>query len=133
MDQSQLSVRFKNFADIECKGSSRLYELLSRKIAEDDEILELSSFARIGQPVPNLLLGAVHYLLLKGRDHLLRDYYPSIVPDPKEIEGAFVHFKDFCQIYRDEIISLLKIKLVQTNEVRRCAYLYPTFVMFIIK
>ncbi|MBM7717313.1 hypothetical protein JOC94_004340 [Bacillus thermophilus] len=127
MDQSQLSVRFKNFADIECKGSSRLYELLSRKIAEDDEILELCSFAKVGQPVPNLLLGAVHYLLLKGRDHLLRDYYPSIVPDPKEIEGAFVHFKDFCQIYRDEIISLLTIKLVQTNEVRRCAYLYPTF------
>lgn len=119
MDKSQLSLRFTNFANIECKGSSQLYEVLSRKIAEDDEILEICSFARVGQPVPNMLLGAVHYLLLKGKDHLLKEYYPSMVPNPKEIEGAFVHFKDFCQIYRNEIISLLKIKLVQTNEVRR--------------
>lgn len=40
---------------------------------------------------------------------------------------SFKHFKNFCKLYRDEIISILKTKLVQTNEVRRCTYLYPSF------
>jgi hypothetical protein len=127
LDKDQLSQKFKNFASSECKGSSKLYEFLSRKIAEDDEMLELSSSGRVGQPVPNLLFGAVHYLLLKGRDHVLKEFYPSIVQNPKELEESFTHFKNFCQIYRDEIDSILKSKLVQTNEVRRCAYLYPSF------
>lgn len=127
MDKALLSERFKRFADLECRGSSRLYEFLSHKIAEDDEMLELSSFARAGQPIPNLLFGAVHYLLQKGSNHALKEYYPSIVQNPKEIENSYTHFKDFCQFNREEIISVLKTKLVQTNEVRRCAYLYPSF------
>lgn len=65
--------------------------------------------------------------MLKGKNHFLKEYYPSIVQNPKELEDVFIHFKHFCQIYRNEIISILKSKLVQTNEVRRCAYLYPTF------
>lgn len=36
-------------------------------------------------------------------------------------------FKDFCNVFRDDIIPILKSKLVQTNEVRRCAYLYQIF------
>ncbi|MDP4147724.1 MAG: DUF2332 domain-containing protein, partial [Bacillota bacterium] len=108
-------------------GSSELYEHLSLKIAEDEEMLKLSSYAQKGQPVPNLLFGAIHYLLLQGKEHVLKDYYPSIVTSPKEIESSFIPFKDFCQVYRDEIICILESKLVQTNEVRRCAYLYPTF------
>lgn len=127
LDKFLISEMFKNFADYECEGSSRLYEFLSRQIAKDDELLELCAFARDGQPVPNLFLGAVHYLLLKGKKHALKEYYASIVQNPKELEEVFIHFKDFCQIYRNEIISILKSKLVQTNEVRRCAYLYPTF------
>jgi hypothetical protein len=128
MERSQLSLRFKNFANIECKGSSRLYELLSLKISEDNEIIEMCAEAQNGQPVPNLLLGAVHYLLLKGKEHKLKEYYPSITNHPRKIdEDSFVYFKDFCKVYRDEIVSILKNKLVQTNEIRRCAYLYPIF------
>ena len=127
MDIAQLSERFRTFAKRECEGSSELYEYLSFEIAKDDEILELSSYARDGQPIPNLLFGAVHYLLLKGNNHVLKEYYPSIVGQPKKLQEAYIHFKKFCQIYRSEIISILKMKLVQTNEVRRCAYLYPVF------
>ncbi|MCM3736797.1 DUF2332 domain-containing protein [Bacillus cytotoxicus] len=127
MNTTQLSERFKNFAKLECRGSSELYEYLSVKISEDEELLELCMNSREGQPVPNLLLGAVHYLLLKGEEHVLKEYYPSITNNPREIEDSFVYFKDFCQVYKAEIISLLKSKLVQTNEVRRCAYLYPIF------
>ncbi|MBG9545066.1 hypothetical protein ABE29_20565 [Cytobacillus firmus] len=122
-----LSKTFLTFAERECKGSSLLYEYLSKKIASNETLLEICSSARAGQPVPNLLFGAVHYLLLNGKEHPLKEYYPSIVNNPKLFNESFEDFKDFCLKYRNEIESILKTKLVQTNEVRRCAYLYPAF------
>ena len=128
MDKSQLSLRFKNFSNIECKGSSELYEFLSLKVSEDDEMLELCFEAKSGQPVPNLLFGAIHYLLLKGKEHQLKRYYTTLTNPPRKVEDeTFFYFKDFCNVHREEIIPILKGKLVQTNEVRRCAYLYPIF------
>ncbi|MEC5424736.1 DUF2332 domain-containing protein [Virgibacillus sp. C22-A2] len=128
MDKSQLSLRFINFANFECKESSELYEFLSLKVSEDDDILTLCSEAQKGQPAPNLLFGAVHYLLLKGNEHQLKEYYPSLTKYPRKIDAkTFGYFKEFCIDYRGEIALILKSKLVQTNEVRRCAYLYPTF------
>lgn len=127
MNFIQLSERFKNFAKLECSGSSALYEHLANKISEDEALLELCTHAQEGQPVPNLLLGSVHYLLLKGTEHPLKDYYPSVTAQHKSPEGSFVHFKDFCEIHRNKIIPILQKRLVQTNEVRRCAYLYPIF------
>lgn len=127
MKKRLLSEKFRNFSKNECKGSSDLYEHLSFRIAEDEEILALASHAREGQPVPNLLFGAVHYLLLKGKNHCLNEFYLSIVKNPENPEESYFYFKDFCNQYTDEIIHILKNKLVQTNEVRRCAYLFPTF------
>lgn len=83
--------------------------------------------AREGQPIPNLLFGAVHYLLLNGADHPLKEFYPSIVSNPKSYKQSFKYFKDFCLRYQSEIESIMQSRLVQTNEVRRCAYLYPVF------
>ncbi|MFD1851288.1 DUF2332 domain-containing protein [Oceanobacillus bengalensis] len=127
MEQNILSEKFINFAIKECKGSSQLYEYLSLKVAEDKEILKLASHAREGQPVPNLLFGAVHYLLLKGKTHNLKEFYPSITKKSRSVEESYAYFKDFCELYTDEVIPILKNKLVQTNEVRRCSYLFPTF------
>lgn len=109
-----LSKTFLNFAEKECKGSSLLYEFLSIKISADDDLLSICSTARERQPIPNLLFGAVHYLLLKGIDHPLKDFYSSIVCNPKSYKDSFEHFKDFCLINR---IEILKTKFVQTNEV----------------
>ncbi|WP_096153565.1 MULTISPECIES: DUF2332 domain-containing protein [Bacillus] len=122
-----LSQTFLNFAEKECKWSSLLYEFLSIKISKDDKLLEICSYAGKGQPVPNLLFGAVHYLLIKGKNHPLKEFYPSIVSNPKSYKDSFEFFKDFCLKYKNEIESILKTRLVQTNEVRRCAYLYPVF------
>jgi hypothetical protein len=122
-----ISDRFKVFAKRECKGSSPLYEHLSENIAEDDTLLQIASHARPGQPVPNLFLGAVHYLLLRGKSHELSEYYGSIFNNPREALTAYDSFKDFCLQHENEIIPILESKLVQTNEVRRCAYLYPAF------
>ncbi|MFA2692043.1 DUF2332 domain-containing protein [Bacillus mycoides] len=128
LTREQIANLFRNFSANECKGSSVLYEYLSIKISEDEEVLTLASYAQPGQPVPNLLLGAVHYLLLKGKEHSLKNYYQSLVENADiNFENAFYQFKDFYHVYPEEIISLLQTKLVQTNEVRRCAYLYPSF------
>lgn len=127
MNKEQLATRFTNFAHHECEGSSPLYKMLSLKIAKDDDLLELCTHARSGQPVPNLLFGAVHYLLLTGHNDKLREFYPSIVANPKDKNDAFPYFKAFCMAHKEEIIALLQTKLVQTNEVRRCGYLYPVF------
>ncbi|MCA1009128.1 DUF2332 domain-containing protein [Halobacillus halophilus] len=124
---SKLASIYRTFAQEECRGVSRLYEVLARNIAEDEDILKLSEKANKGQPVPNLLFGAVHYLLLQGKPHKLNHFYRSITEQPENPENVFPYFKNFCRMYSKEIESLLKTKLVQTNEVRRCAYLYPVF------
>ena len=82
MDRDKPADRFNAFADRECAGSSGLYEYLSLRIAEDDDLLEIASAARPGQPVPNLFFGAVHALLLKGTTHPLKHYYKSAVGNP---------------------------------------------------
>ncbi|WP_407055990.1 DUF2332 domain-containing protein [Paenibacillus dendritiformis] len=127
LGNASLSDRFARFARQECAGSCDLYEHLAQRIAADDELLRIASHARPGQPVPNLLFGAVQYLLLAGADHELRRYYDGLVEEPGDIRQSFPPFKDFCLKYADDIVPLLKTKIVQTNEVRRCAYLYPSF------
>ncbi|WP_093045719.1 DUF2332 domain-containing protein [Thalassobacillus cyri] len=127
MEKNEIAAKFLDFAELECKGSSALYQFLSVKIAGNEELLQLSSYARRGQPIPNLLFGAVHQLLLAGNTHELGHFYPSITGKPKQVEGSFSSFLDFCRTYQKEIIAILQEKLVQTNEVRRCAYLYPLF------
>lgn len=127
MIQSVISNRFKTFADMECKGVSALYGQLARDVARDAELLDMCTNAREGQPIPNLFLGAVHYLLLQGYEHELKHFYGSMVSFPKEAKDSFPYFKDFCLRNKDSIISILKSKVVQTNEVRRCGYLYPCF------
>lgn len=127
MARSHLAMVFQHFGEVECKNISPLYESLSLKIANDSEMLELSSHAHAGQPVPNLLFASVQYLLLKGEKHPLKRFYPFLTEDFKKPEDAFRDFKDFCSTYRSDIIALLLKRNVQTNEVRRCAYLYPVF------
>ncbi|QQE77197.1 DUF2332 domain-containing protein [Alicyclobacillus sp. SO9] len=127
MDEKLLAERFKRFAEHECKGSSPLYEFLSQQISEDGDLLALSSFCSSGQPVPNLFLGSVHYLLLLGVKHELGEYYASLAKNPRSPEGSFLPFKDFCLQHGSEIIKILQSRRVQTNEVRRCTYLYPSF------
>ncbi|WP_026570022.1 MULTISPECIES: DUF2332 domain-containing protein [Sediminibacillus] len=126
MTVDSLSERFRSFSLNECRGSSRLYECLAEEIANDAEVLVMSEHANPGQPIPNLLLGAVHYLL-QDSQHPLKQFYPSLTANPAMPEKAFPWFKDFCRIHEKGIKQLITKKLVQTNEVRRCAYLYPVF------
>src|ERR1700731_618342 len=95
-----LSRRFQQFAEHECHDASPLYERLCLGIAADTEILTLAAYTRKGQPVPNLFLGAVQYLLLKGVQHPLASFYPSISGLPSEpsnwTEDPYPYFRAFC-------------------------------------
>ena len=119
---------FDKFADVEAHGSSPLYESLSHGIAEDEELLTLAEEVPDDQPAPNLLFAAVQYLLFERPEEVLVDYFPSITTSPKSArEGAYEAFREFCLSHRDDIISLLQSRRVQTNVIRRSSILLPVF------
>lgn len=121
---AKLSQQFRTFAKNECENSSPLYEHLAIKIADDDELLNIATFIPQGQPVPNLLLAGVQYLLSSSEDELVH-FYPSLTTTPKALNEVYPVFKAFVLSHSDELKTLFQEKLVQRNEIRRCSYLYP--------
>jgi hypothetical protein len=117
---------FEQFARRETIDRSQLYGRLSLSIARDPELLALAAHARVGQPVPNLLFGAVQYLLLRDQTQPLTMYYPGLTehPDPGD---PFPVFRAFCLERAGEIATLLETRLVQTAHVSRCTCLLPAF------
>lgn len=124
MNLEKTKERFIEFAESECKGNSQLYNQLSNHIANDEDLLKVASKTRPGQPIPNIFLAAVHYLLLKKSDNELAKYYPSI--QKKQVsEIPFPLFKTFCIENEEKIIDIISKRIVQTNVISRCAYLMP--------
>src|SRR5688572_7952254 len=89
---NQLAQRFewhaKNIYGVASINSSPLYAQLSLEAAMDPAILSLVAAADLSQQVSNLLLGAVHFLLLSGVPSPLADYYPSLSPNPRPPQEA---------------------------------------------
>lgn len=105
--------------------ASPLYEFLSAKIASDEDLLELA-LQVVNTPMPLVFLGSVQYLLSKYPEHPLRGYYASYRDPPMPIDSDTLrHFKEFVLSHKAELVPLLRTRLVQTNEVRRCALLLP--------
>jgi hypothetical protein len=127
MEPGRVAEQIRRFATHTCRGQSPLYEALCERIVDDQALLAIAATAPEGQLVGNLLFAAVHYLLLGGAEHELTQYYASCVTAPKPPQGAFPAFRDFCIAHKSAIRDLLTRRRVQTNEVRRCAYLFPAF------
>jgi hypothetical protein len=117
--------RFRIFAQTEAEETSPLYYHLALAIAEDSDLPALAASSRSGQPPANMLLAAVHYLLLRGANHRLAGYYRSLTEQPLPPGEAFPVFRAFCIEQQAAIQHLLATRAVQTNEVARCAYLLP--------
>jgi hypothetical protein len=100
-----------------------VYRALSRRIADDAGLLALAATARAEQPAVLMLLGAVHYLTLRGADHPLTALYRQLAADSPTAADPFPVFRDFCVRFTDELTPLLARGRVQTNEVGRAAYL----------
>ncbi len=119
--------KFNDFARKVYPGRSPLYERLAYSIAEDPELLALAAESRKDTALPNLFLGAVHLLLLKGVRHPLSAFYPSITTAPAKPDFVYPYFRSFVLEHREEIRRTISTRLVQTNEVGRCAVLLPAF------
>ena len=66
------------FADNVCREYSPIYDRVSRTVAASDEVLSLVREAPPRSHQPNVLLAAVHYLLLGGLDHPLAAVYAGV-------------------------------------------------------
>ncbi len=124
-----LAQHFKRFAFHISLQASPLYERLSEAVAADPDLLALASHVRRGQPVPNLFFAAIHFLLLKGVQHPLAAFYPGVSTTIDCNTDPYPVFRSFCLEYREEIKQILATRLVQTNEVGRCACLLPAFAL----
>jgi hypothetical protein len=84
---------------------SPAYERLALAVAEDDAVLALLEKVEIGKRQPNLLFGALRW-------------YGVLVEDPAR-SLAWV------RAYPDRILTVLRTRRTQTNEVARCATILP--------
>lgn len=121
----ELGERFRRFARREARGRSPLYEVVAEGVADEAEVLELLAAAPPSQQRPNLLLAAVHDLVLRGTDHLLASYYPSAGGQRPPDRGAVDAFVAFCRESQAHLLELITTRNTQTNEVRRGAALAP--------
>jgi hypothetical protein len=117
---------FRYFASLKTHGVTSLYRDLADQISRDPDLLEIAAHTRPGQPVANMLFGAVHYLLLSGVSHRLARFYRSLTPAPLDGD-AFTDFRSFCLEYAQPIQEILATRLTQTNEVNRSILLLPVF------
>ncbi|HUI49354.1 MAG TPA: DUF2332 domain-containing protein [Acidimicrobiia bacterium] len=104
------------FADNVCREYSPIYDRVSRTVATSEPVLALVEQAPPRSHQPNVLLAAVHYLILGGLDHPLAAVYAgNSDADPGPL------FVDVCSTYPDEIMRLLRTRHTNTNEVGRSA------------
>src|SRR5215469_5523240 len=94
------------------RAGSPLYARLATAIADDDELKALAARAQPGQPHANMLLGAVHYLLLRGANHPLKRFYAT-VGGSAGIEGGdpFPDFRDFVAAHEPEVARLIETRV----------------------
>jgi hypothetical protein len=116
------------FAKDARRTGSALYARLSEGIETDETLMALAARARPGQPHANMLLGAVHFLILRGAEHPLARFYPSVGGAVSaDAEDPFPDFKDFAARREAEIVPLIETRVTNTNEVGRSAILHAGF------
>jgi hypothetical protein len=105
--------------------SSPLFAALSRSCAQDDDICELGSAARPGQPIALFILLTAQYLVFRAPDSELAGYFPSMTDTPKPPEEAFPVFREFCLDRREAMRRLLATRTVNANLVERASFILP--------
>lgn len=121
--EHKLSQWFQRFS--EQTSGSPMYQYLSTQVSHDQELINLAKEADSKQPAPNLFFAAVHFLVMQNPSEELARYYPSLGGTFEASPQMFRCFKNFCMKFNSRIGEILKTRLVQTNEVQRCALLFP--------
>ena len=133
-DLAKVRDYFQNFGLKQApETGSPLYHALSLGVLDDPDMLRFAASCPPSQPAANLLFGAVHYLLLGGEQHPLRDFYPDVAASGKTpqtpSQETYPLFQDFVWSHTDTIRRLMTTRLVQTNVVRRTTCLLPVFAL----
>ena len=125
---------FRQFAD-QVVARLPLYRRLCDAAAGDPEVCARLLLAAPDQRTPNLLLAAVHDLLLSGTDEVLADWYPSIPGKSRSAEarsrpvaaGADDPWPYFRHLALNDprVEQSIRTRSTQTNEVGRSAILFP--------
>ncbi|GAC1597486.1 MAG: DUF2332 domain-containing protein [Acidimicrobiales bacterium] len=122
MTTEELAAWWRAFSDSECRGYSALYERISATVATTDSVLNrLLSIPSHAQQ-PNMLLAAVHDLVLRGGAPALAERYKGGTVD--DVGRIFV---DLVMDAWDELVPVLEVRRTQTNEIGRVAILAPAF------
>ncbi|MFC7619841.1 DUF2332 domain-containing protein [Microlunatus sp. GCM10028923] len=120
MSTERLSRLFRIFGETQCRGRSEVYAALSESIADDDQLLDLTSTAPPDQRRPSLLFAAVNLLLSADPAAELRAYYP-IHGGTRAVDARlFRTFAGFCRDHEPALREVLATRSTQTNEIRRC-------------
>ncbi|MGN6693246.1 MAG: DUF2332 domain-containing protein [Aquihabitans sp.] len=133
-DAPGISNRFRVFAE-QVVPRLPLYRRLCEGVADDLDVCATLLAAEPDQRTPNLLLAAVHDVLLSGALEPLSAWYPSISgpnPSPSARSRAvgrgeddpWPHFRRLA-LGDDRVAERIRTRTTQTNEVGRSATLFP--------
>ena len=118
----ELAAWWRAFSDGECRGYSALYEQISATVAGTDSVLNRLLTLPSHAQQPNMLLAAVHDLVLRGGAPVLAERYRGRSAD--DVGRTFV---DLVMEVWDELVPVLEVRRTQTNEIGRVAFLAPAF------
>lgn len=120
--------QYRQFAEQDGRDDP-LYVALSQAIAAAPEILALQQQASAEQRRPVLLLAALHERILAGLPygpgHELAQYYPSVGGTRAPDDRLPALLLDFVRQQRAALGASLRQRSTQTNEIGRCAVLWP--------
>jgi len=116
--------QYRQFAEQDGREDP-LYVALSQAIAASPEILALQQQAGPEQRRPVLLLAALHERVLAGVPHALAQYYPSVGGQRAPDGQLPALLLDFVRQQQAVIADSLRHRATQTNEIGRCAVLWP--------
>ncbi|MFT6657344.1 DUF2332 domain-containing protein [Maritalea sp.] len=100
-----LAQRYQRFADIEAQGSSPLYEILARHVAQNHKLLAFLETMPDEKQQPNLLFAAVRHIA-------------GLQATAAGFERALIENED-------AVRTTMLTRSTQTNEPARCAVLLP--------
>lgn len=128
MDEVEgLARRFGDFAATEVLKLP-LYRHLCQQVAQDRDVAARLLLAPPEQRIPNLLLAAVHDVLLAGDGHPLAAWYGSLTdpvrPIGKGEDDPWPHFRQLA-LEDPDVARRLRTRSTQTNEIGRCSLLLP--------
>ena len=115
---------FLRFAEQDCPEDP-LYQALCRALAAQPALLALMDEAPPEQARPNLYLAALHALVMAAPQSALAAYFPSVGGQRRPDAALVDALAAFVAAHEAVLRTLLRERATQTNEIGRCALLWP--------